>query len=79
MYVAMDPNHWGRGETIEAAKAAMKDAGGRLTRYVVYAMPEGVIPDSVQVDGMGRINWRWADENREPAVVDLEVVAKRGV
>jgi len=76
-YLAMAPNYFGFGATVEAAKARLKAEGGKLVRYVVYRMPEHSTDPTV--DGMGRVGWQWEDGYDGPPIVELEVVAKRGV
>jgi hypothetical protein len=74
-YVAMAPNFWGKGETIEEAKKNLKAAGGKLTTYIVTQLPPGA--EDVYVDQLGYIRWTWsegADKTQESVVV-----AKRGV
>jgi len=75
IYIVLARNFWGKGDTIEEAKKQLKLAGGNLTRYIVYRLPEGVT--DAWVDNMGTIRWEWA----EGADTSLkgEIVAKRGV
>jgi len=74
-FIAMCPHYWGKGETIDKAKRAMKAAGGSLTRYVVYAMPDGAT--ECRVDDMGYLRWNYtidAPNHGQPTVV-----ASRGI
>lgn len=75
-YVAMSPNYWGKGETPEAAKRELRAAGGTLSRYVLYRLPDGAT--DVGVDGMGQIRWLWDEDYTGPRAVELEVVERRG-
>jgi hypothetical protein len=77
-YLALCPNYWGKGETIEEAKRQMKAHGGKLTQYVVYQLPPGVT--EVDVDPFGQIRWKWPKGYQgKRHGVDLPIVAKRGV
>lgn len=67
--------YWGKGETLEEAKAALKAAGGKLTRYVAFELPDGA--EDVAVNWRGDVEWRWAEgADRDGRA---KVVAKRGV
>lgn len=77
-YLCQTDSTWGRGFTVDEAKAnAKRQPGGSLTRYIVYRMPEHA--EGAVVDDFGRVQWRWTDGYDGPMQVELEVVAKRGV
>lgn len=76
-YICMTPEHWGRGDTVEAAKNTTRKHGGRLTQYVVYKLPDEAIDPFV--DDLGQIHWTWPEDYDGPRIVDLEIVARRGV
>jgi len=76
VYVALCPNYWGIGNTVEEAKANMKKAGGSLVRYLVKLLPQGATDVSVsRLDGT--VEWVWAEGADRTAKV--EIVASRGV
>jgi hypothetical protein len=78
-FLAVNPvgggGYWGTGDTIDDAKKALKGAGGRLDRYVVYRMPAGAT--EVHVDGLGRMAWTWTDG--ADTEVKPEIVVSRGL
>jgi hypothetical protein len=73
-YIAMAPNYWGKGATVEEAKKELKKAGGTLTQYIVFQLPPGA--EDAFVDQLGTVRWTWAegaDKTQESVIV-----AKRG-
>ena len=58
IFIAMFPNYWGRGGSIDEAIAAARKEGGKGRHYVVYEMPEGTT--SAHVDDMGCLQWSGA-------------------
>jgi hypothetical protein len=74
-YIAMSPNYWGKGESVEEAKKELKKAGGTLTQYIVFQLPEGA--EDAFVDQLGTVRWTWAEgaDKTQKTVV----VTKRGV
>lgn len=76
-FLAMDAHHYGFGNTVDEAKKRMKEFGGSLRSYVVFALPEGSYDP--YVDQMGRVGWKWDDGYDGPLTVELDVAAKRGV
>lgn len=53
-YIAIIPNYWGRGDTIEAAQQQVRKEGGRITKRTklkVYRVSD----DGAYVSGMGAI------------------------
>lgn len=78
VYVALAPNYWGVGETAEAAKQNMTEAGGSLKKYVVYRLPEGAT--DVQVDPIyGQVSWAWEGPAPAPRFGEMIVVESKGV
>lgn len=76
VYVALCPNYWGKGSTVDEAKKNMKEAGGSLQRYFVKLLPVGATEVTVsRVDGT--IEWIWAEGADRTG--KTEVVASRGV
>jgi len=69
IYIAIFPNYWGRGTSIETAKAEARKQGARGRDYIVYLLPEGTT--SVAVDFMGRVQWSGSNG-------DAEVVKRSG-
>ncbi len=51
MFLCIVQNYWGRGETIDAAKAQAKKAGGSLKSYVIFESDD----PKISVDEMGYI------------------------
>ena len=76
-YIAVSPGYWGRGATIEEAKATLKKFGGNLNKVVVSELPVGAV--GAFVDDLGTIRWTWAEDYDGPRIVDLPVVYSRGV
>jgi hypothetical protein len=73
-FIAMSPNYWGKGESVEEAKKELKKAGGTLTKYLVFQLPPGA--EDAFVDQMGTVRWTWAEgADRTQQCV---IVAKRG-
>lgn len=75
MFVVIAGHYWGRGDSLDKAKDACRNVGGKLTRYVAYRLPMGA--SDPYVSGMGQLCWTWepaADRSAEPTIV-----AKRGV
>lgn len=56
-FIAVYPNTWGRGITIDKALNAAKRAGARGQDYAVYLLPFGATDP--QMDDMGRLTWKW--------------------
>lgn len=76
IYIALCPNYWGKGATVEEAKKNMKEAGGSLVRYLVKLLPLGATEVTVSpVDGT--IEWIWAEGADRTGTT--EVVASHGV
>lgn len=74
-YLAMSPNHYGKGSSPEEAKANLKRFGGTLKQHIVYLMPEG--SSEHQVDDLGSLRWKWdADADRTSEAV---VISHRGL
>lgn len=73
-FIAMSPNYWGKGESVEEAKKELKKAGGTLTQYIVIQLPPGT--EDAFVDQLGTVRWTWAEgaDKTQHTVV----VAKRG-
>jgi hypothetical protein len=71
---------WGWGSTPEeAVKVARKMNGGRGARKgerLIYALPAGAL--DAYVDGMGGINWTWADDAPDRTVKGHNVEEPRG-
>jgi hypothetical protein len=80
-YLAVAPNYYGRGFTIEEAKANLKATGGKVTQYAVYRMPKGAT--NAAVDDFGMIVWKWSEEHLERSHPgedrQPEIVASRGL
>lgn len=61
-YVVMGNHYWGKGDTLDAAKARFRREGGRLSNgYLVIEFGEG--SEFVGVDQLGRYHWK----GNEPA------------
>jgi len=75
-FVALCPNYWGKGATVDEAKKNLKEAGGNLTKYVVFRLPDGATNVGVSPVN-GAIDWEWAEG--ADTTRTMEVVAKRGV
>lgn len=54
-FVAFYPHAWGKGSTVDEAKANARKEGGR-GEYRVVRMPDGA--SDVSVDAMGRLSWQ---------------------
>lgn len=54
MFLCVVKNYWGRGETIDKAKAQAKKEGGSLKSYIIFETDD----PKVYVDEMGYINRR---------------------
>lgn len=81
-FIAISPGtygggYYGKGNTVEEAKQAMRRQGGSLSRYVVFRLPEHSV--NAYVDDFGVIHWMWPEGYDGPLHVDLEEVAKRGL
>jgi hypothetical protein len=81
-YIAVCPSeagyggYYGKGYTVEEAKANLKGAGGSLTRYLVYRLPEGATAG--YVDDWGGFCWTWKDDAPDKNAVG-ETVFQRGM
>lgn len=74
-FLAVCPNYFGKGFTIEEAKTNLKGQGGSLGQYVVYRLPEGTTGG--QIDQMGNLRWKWAEGADRSA--KAEIVESRGL
>lgn len=77
IYIATSPNYWGRGSTVEEAKANLKNEGGTLSKHIVFVAPEGA--EAAWVDGLGGIHWRFPEDYTGELPGHLEEVSRRGV
>lgn len=74
-FVALFPNRWGQGDSIEEALARARSFGGKGRQYMVYAMPQGVT--KTYVDDMGGI--RWVPGPTTPDAAQPELVLSHGI
>ena len=78
-FIAVGPNVWGRGDTINEAVKAMKSNGGRINEWYVKRVDADVTNEEPFVDQMGAIRW-WllddADVATEPVVVAFKIPGK---
>ena len=58
-FVAVSPGNWGTGSTIEEAKTALKEFGGKWTEYAVWELPPGA--EGGHVNQMGGLSWFWSE------------------
>ena len=79
-YIAMAPNYWGAGETLEEAKTNLKKAvrGTNLRPgypYFIYKCHP-----KTTVDGMGSFSYpRTLDDSSRPVVVESRQAGKKAV
>lgn len=73
-FLVLSVNHWGKGDSLAAAKKALKAAGGTLTRYIAYRMPEGTT--DLYVDAFGSVRWSWLEGADRTATITE--IARRG-
>lgn len=62
-YLAVCPNHWGKGETPAKALEDTPTASYSLDAFVLYKMPEGAT--GVHLDDFGAIRWT-TGEGQDP-------------
>jgi hypothetical protein len=73
---------YGKGFTLDEAKANLKANGGKLTSYIAYQLPEGAI--NAYVNDWNQLVWSWADiNNTDDTSIDTSqeptIIAQRGM
>lgn len=76
IYVVIAPNYWGKGSTVDEAKRNLRKEGGKLTKYIVYRLPQGTLNAWVH-PVHGGLQWEWKDD--ADTSLKPEIIAKRGV
>lgn len=75
-HIAICPNYFGKGFSVEECKANMKAQGGSLESYYVLELPAGA--EGAFVTDVGNLQWRWADgadTSAEPKMVESRGLA----